>query len=89
MSTPTCSRGESAILGEEQVFGDPGDLVFKPRNQWHPFRNDGEEPAAVLEIISPGGLEHLFAHWGALPSHPILMRWSRWQPRIAATLTWN
>lgn len=49
-----------AILGGEEVVGGPGDLIFKPRAQWHTFWNAGDEPATVLEIISPGGLEQLF-----------------------------
>ncbi|TFV87208.1 cupin domain-containing protein [Blastococcus sp. CT_GayMR16] len=48
------------ILGEEEVFAEPGDLVFKPRNQWHTLWNAGDEPAAVLELISPAGLETFF-----------------------------
>jgi quercetin dioxygenase-like cupin family protein len=49
-----------ALLGEEVVIGSPGDLVFKPRNQWHTFWNAGEEPARILEIISPAGFERFF-----------------------------
>jgi len=49
-----------ALLGDEVVYGDPGDLVFKPRNQWHTFWNAGDEPALILEIISPAGFEHYF-----------------------------
>lgn len=49
-----------ALLGEEVVFAQPGDLVFKPRNQWHTFWNAGDEPAFILEIISPAGFEHFF-----------------------------
>lgn len=26
-----------ALLGESVVIGKPGDLIFKPRNQWHTF----------------------------------------------------
>jgi mannose-6-phosphate isomerase-like protein (cupin superfamily) len=26
-----------ALLGAEVVYGDPGDLIFKPRRQWHTF----------------------------------------------------
>jgi mannose-6-phosphate isomerase-like protein (cupin superfamily) len=50
-----------AQLGEEVVEAGPGELVFKPRNQWHAFWNPGDEPARVLEIISPGGFERYFA----------------------------
>jgi len=50
-----------ALLGEEVLVGGPGDLIFKPRNQWHTFWNAGDEPARILEIISPAGFEHFFA----------------------------
>lgn len=49
-----------ALLGDEVVFGEPGDLIFKPRNQWHTFWNAGDEPARLLEIISPAGFERYF-----------------------------
>jgi mannose-6-phosphate isomerase-like protein (cupin superfamily) len=49
-----------ALLGEEVVFAEAGDLVFKPRNQWHTFWNAGDEPARILEIISPAGFERFF-----------------------------
>jgi mannose-6-phosphate isomerase-like protein (cupin superfamily) len=48
-------------LGEETLEAGPGDLVFKPRGQWHAFWNPGDEPARLLEIISPGGFEQYFA----------------------------
>jgi quercetin dioxygenase-like cupin family protein len=50
-----------ALLGEEVVIGGPGDLIFKPRNQWHTFWNAGDQPARLLEIISPAGFERFFA----------------------------
>src|SRR3978361_1567226 len=28
-----------ALLGDEVVYAETGDLVFKPRNQWHTFWN--------------------------------------------------
>ena len=49
-----------AILGEETVYGGPGDLIFKPRDQWHTFWNAGETDARILEIISPAGFERYF-----------------------------
>jgi quercetin dioxygenase-like cupin family protein len=49
-----------AQLGDEVVHAQKGDLVFKPREQWHTFWNAGEEPLRILEIISPGGFEHVF-----------------------------
>jgi mannose-6-phosphate isomerase-like protein (cupin superfamily) len=52
-----------ADLGGEIVFGDRGDLIFKPRNQWHTFWNAGDEPARILEIISPAGLSVTSWSW--------------------------
>ena len=49
-----------ALLGDEVLEAGPGDLVFKPRNQWHTFWNAGDEPARILEIIAPAGFEHFF-----------------------------
>jgi mannose-6-phosphate isomerase-like protein (cupin superfamily) len=49
-----------ALLGEEIVYAERGDLVFKPRDQWHTFWNAGDEPCRILELISPAGFEHYF-----------------------------
>lgn len=49
-----------ALLGDSVVIGKPGDLIFKPRNQWHTFWNAGDTPARILEIISPAGFEKFF-----------------------------
>jgi mannose-6-phosphate isomerase-like protein (cupin superfamily) len=54
-----------ALLGEEEVFAEAGDLVFKPRGQWHTFWNSSDVPVRLIEIISPGGLEELFRMLGA------------------------
>ncbi len=49
-----------ALLGDDVVEAGPGDLVFKPREQWHTFWNAGDEPCRILEIISPAGFERFF-----------------------------
>jgi len=49
-----------ALLGDDVVEAGSGDLVFKPRNQWHTFWNAGDEPCRILEIISPAGFERFF-----------------------------
>jgi mannose-6-phosphate isomerase-like protein (cupin superfamily) len=63
-----------ALLGDEVLEAGPGDLVFKPRNQWHTFWNAGDEPCRILEIISPAGFERYFAELvamgGALAAPP-------------------
>jgi oxalate decarboxylase/phosphoglucose isomerase-like protein (cupin superfamily) len=47
-------------LGEEVVEAGPGGLIFKPRGQRHAFWNASDEPARLLEIISPAGFENYF-----------------------------
>ena len=63
-----------ALLGDDVVEAGPGDLVHKPRDQWHTFWNAGDEPCRILEIISPAGFEAFFAELdrlgGALKADP-------------------
>lgn len=49
-----------ALLGDDVVYAEAGDLVHKPRGQWHTFWNAGDEPARILEIIAPAGFEKFF-----------------------------
>jgi mannose-6-phosphate isomerase-like protein (cupin superfamily) len=49
-----------ALLGDEHLEAGPGDLVHKPRGQWHTFWNAGDEPCRILEIIAPAGFEDFF-----------------------------
>ena len=49
-----------ALLGDDVVTAGAGDFVFKPRHQWHTFWNAGDEPARILEVISPAGFERFF-----------------------------
>jgi len=50
-----------ALLGDEHLKAGPGDLVYKPRGQWHTFWNAGDQPCRILEIIFPAGFERFFA----------------------------
>ena len=63
-----------ALLGDDVLEAGPGDLVFKPRNEWHTFWNPTDEPASILEIISPAGFEGFFEELvdmgGALSATP-------------------
>jgi mannose-6-phosphate isomerase-like protein (cupin superfamily) len=63
-----------ALLGDDVVVGEAGDLVHKPRNQWHTFWNAGDEPCRILEIIAPAGFEDFFRQLddlgGALQAPP-------------------
>jgi mannose-6-phosphate isomerase-like protein (cupin superfamily) len=66
-----------ALLGDDVVEAGTGDLVYKPRGQWHTFWNAGDEPARILEIIAPAGFEDFFvelsAAGGALAAGPEVM----------------
>lgn len=55
-----------ALLGDDVVEAGPGDLVHKPRDQWHTFWNAGDAPCRLLEIISPAGFERFFAELVAM-----------------------
>ncbi len=50
-----------ALLGDDVLEAGPGDLVLKPRGEWHTFWNAGDDPCRVLEIIAPAGFEGFFA----------------------------
>ena len=58
-----------ALLGDQVVYGEAGDLIFKPRGQWHTFWNDGGEQARILEMISPAGFEQYFDEMVRLLQH--------------------
>jgi mannose-6-phosphate isomerase-like protein (cupin superfamily) len=49
-----------AILGDDVLEAGAGDLVFKPRGEWHTFWNAGDAPCRILEIIAPAGFERFF-----------------------------
>ena len=36
-----------ALLGDNVVYAEVGDLAFKPRDQWHTFWNAGDTPCWV------------------------------------------
>jgi len=55
-----------AQLGDAVLEAGPGDLVFKPRGEWHTFWNAGDDPCRILEVISPAGFERFFAELVAL-----------------------
>ena len=59
--------GLGALLGNEVVYAEAGDLAFKPRDQWHTFWNAGDTECRILEIISPATFEHYFEEF---PSDP-------------------
>ena len=60
-------EGEVGVqIGEDVLYARAGDFVFKPRGVWHAFWNRTDEPARLLEIISPSGFERYFAELAPL-----------------------
>lgn len=62
------------VVEDEEYVAAVGDLVFKPRGEWHTFFNASNAPARMLELISPGGLERLFRLLGSAESDVDLER---------------
>src|SRR5579863_627426 len=60
-----------ADLGGEIVYGESGDLIFKPRGQWHTFWNPGDKANAMLN----DGLRSSSRPWrkgtGGVPSRAL------------------
>ena len=57
-------------LGDRVREVMPGELVVKPRRLEHAFWNAAEEPARVLEVISPAGFENYFRELAPLLQAP-------------------
>jgi quercetin dioxygenase-like cupin family protein len=57
-------------LGDDTLEAAPGDLVVKPRGIPHAFWNAGDEPARLLELITPAGFEHYFRELAPLLAAP-------------------
>ena len=53
-------------LGSDVVYANPGDFVYKPRDVWHTFWNATDQPARLLEVISPAGFEQFFVELAEL-----------------------
>jgi quercetin dioxygenase-like cupin family protein len=76
-----------AVLGDQEVIAEAGDLVFKPRGQWHTFWNPGDTPTRILELITPAGLEDLFRELGTPAWSWTRRPCRRWRRAMAARST--
>jgi mannose-6-phosphate isomerase-like protein (cupin superfamily) len=76
-------------LGDEVLELGPGDLLVKPRGVAHAFWNAGDEPARLLELISPAGFEHYFRDLAPSWPRPSGTRppSTRWSPATSSTST--
>ena len=57
-------------VGDGVVHAGPGDLVLKPRGIAHAFWNPTDDPARILEVITPGGFETYFEGLGRILAEP-------------------
>jgi len=57
-------------VGETVLLARPGDLVLKPRGVPHAFWNPADEPARMLEVVTPGGFESYFEEIGEILAAP-------------------
>lgn len=55
-----------ARIGDDEFIAEAGSYILKPRRIPHAFWNPDDGPARVLEIITPSGLEEMFARFGEL-----------------------
>jgi mannose-6-phosphate isomerase-like protein (cupin superfamily) len=53
-------------IGDDEFIAEAGSYVLKPRRIQHTFWNPDDQPARILEIITPSGLEEMFARFGEL-----------------------
>jgi quercetin dioxygenase-like cupin family protein len=51
-------------LSDRKLTGSEGSLVIAPPGHTHAFKNEGDEPARVLLLITPSGLEEFFQEVG-------------------------
>ena len=56
--------------GDALFHTSTGGLAFGPRGVPHAFQNIGNGPGRLLVVTAPGGLERVFAHFGARPPGP-------------------
>ncbi|NJO94477.1 MAG: cupin domain-containing protein [Hydrococcus sp. RM1_1_31] len=66
-------QGEVAFQqGNKIDIVGPGDIVFRPKGNVHRFKNLGTEPARLLFLGTPSGIEHFFADGGQPVTDPSL-----------------
>lgn len=59
-----------AQIGDQVIEAGPGTVIVKPRGVPHAFWNPADQPARLLEIISPAGFEQYFAGLADILSGP-------------------
>ncbi|WP_422122431.1 quercetin 2,3-dioxygenase [Planococcus sp. X10-3] len=47
-------------IGDKTISAKPGTFVFAPRDIAHMYKVEGSQPAKILSMLTPAGLEKLF-----------------------------
>jgi mannose-6-phosphate isomerase-like protein (cupin superfamily) len=64
--------GNFRFRADEELLDAPaGSFVFVPRGTRHCFQNVGDEPARILVMFTPAGMERFFEEHAALPPGPV------------------
>ena len=58
-------------LDADTASAPAGSFVFVPRGTRHCFQNIGEQPAKVLVLFTPAGMERFFDRFAAQPPGPV------------------
>ena len=58
-------------LGDEIADAPAGAFVFVPRGTPHCFQNAGEEPARIIVMFTPSGMERFFDRFANLDDGPV------------------
>jgi mannose-6-phosphate isomerase-like protein (cupin superfamily) len=65
-------EGELRFRLDEEIASAPaGSFVFVPRGTPHCFQNVGEQPARILVVFTPAGMERFFDRFASLPAGPV------------------
>jgi len=64
-------EGHFRFRADEEILDAPADsFVFVPRGTAHCFQNIGGEPARILVMFTPSGMERFFEQHADLPPGP-------------------
>lgn len=58
-------------IGTDLRSAPQGSFVFVPRGTPHCFQNVGDQPARILLMFTPSGMETFFDRFAALPAGPV------------------
>jgi len=59
-------------LGDQIAAAPQGSFVFVPRGTPHAFQNVGSDPARILVMFTPSGMERFFDAFAALPDDAVV-----------------